>query len=185
MHCSASTLLVYLQVYIHTHTRLTALCLGLPGWAGTRKVKPIWILLKQETVSSSGIGWAICKSAPRSRQIITPSPHHSVFYRPDALPATQPTTSKHWRHAQVHIQCHKYTWHRIRKAIQANIADAILNKLTNEFESIKRIFDSLYLKQEAKSLIIDVHTSRTNDNTHWPRNLQALVHGQSWLYLSA
>ena len=27
---------------------------GLPGWAGTRKVKPIWILLKQETVSGSG-----------------------------------------------------------------------------------------------------------------------------------
>ena len=34
----------------NTHTRLTALCPGLPGWAGTRKVKPIWILLKQETV---------------------------------------------------------------------------------------------------------------------------------------
>ena len=32
----------------HTHTRLTALFPGLPGWAGTRKVKPIWILLKQE-----------------------------------------------------------------------------------------------------------------------------------------
>jgi len=27
----------------HTHTRLTALCPRLPGWAGTRKVKPIWI----------------------------------------------------------------------------------------------------------------------------------------------
>ena len=25
--------------------------------AGTRKVKPIWILLKQETVSGSGISW--------------------------------------------------------------------------------------------------------------------------------
>ena len=37
---------------------------------GTRKVKPIWILLKQETVSGSGISWAICKSAPRSRQIM-------------------------------------------------------------------------------------------------------------------
>jgi len=74
----------------HTHTRLTALFPGLPGWAGTRKVKPIWILLKQETVSSSGISWALCKSAPRSRQITTPAPHHSVFYRPDALPATQP-----------------------------------------------------------------------------------------------
>ena len=48
----------------------------------------------------SGISWAICKSAPRSRQITTPAPHHSVFYRPDALPAAQPTVSKHWRHAK-------------------------------------------------------------------------------------
>ena len=30
-------------------------------------------------VSGSGISWAICKSAPRSRQIATPAPHHSVF----------------------------------------------------------------------------------------------------------
>jgi len=50
-------------VYTHTHTHLTAFCLGLPGWASTRKVKPIWILLKQETVSGNGISWAICKSA--------------------------------------------------------------------------------------------------------------------------
>jgi len=74
-----------------------ALCPGLPGWAGIRKGKPIWILLKQETVSGSGISWTICKSAPCSRQITTPAPHHSVFYRPDALPATQPTVSKHLR----------------------------------------------------------------------------------------
>ena len=59
-------------------------CQGLPGGANTRKVKRIWILLKQETVSGSGISWAICKSAPRSRQITMPAPHHSVFYRPDA-----------------------------------------------------------------------------------------------------
>ena len=84
----------------HTHTHLTALCPGLPGWAwaGTRKVKPIWILLKQETVSGSGISWDICKSAPCSRPMTMPVPHHSVFYRPDALPAAQPTASKHWRH---------------------------------------------------------------------------------------
>jgi len=79
--------------HTHTHTRLTAHYPGLPGWAGTRKVKPIWILLKQETVSGSGISWAVCKSAPRSRQIATPAPHHSVFHRPDALPAAQPTAS--------------------------------------------------------------------------------------------
>ena len=54
---------------IHTYT----------GWAGTRKVKIIWILLKQETVSGSGVSRAICKSAHRSRQITTPATHHSVF----------------------------------------------------------------------------------------------------------
>ena len=48
-------------------------------------------------MSGSGISWAICKSAPRSSQITMPVPHHSVFYRPDALPAAQPTASKHWR----------------------------------------------------------------------------------------
>ena len=46
-------------------------------------------------MSGSGISWTVCKSAPRSRQITTPVPHHSVFYRPDALPAAQPTASKH------------------------------------------------------------------------------------------
>jgi len=45
----------------------------------TRKVKPIWILQKQETASGSGISWTVCKSAPRSRQIATPVSYHSVF----------------------------------------------------------------------------------------------------------
>ena len=81
----------------NTHTHLTALCPGLPGWAGTRKVKPIWILLEQETVSGSGISWTICKSARCSRQITTPAPTTQFFYRPDALPAAQPTVSMHWR----------------------------------------------------------------------------------------
>ena len=48
--------------------------------------------------SGSGISFAICKSAPHSRQVTTPALHHSVFYRPDALPAAQPTASTHWRH---------------------------------------------------------------------------------------
>ena len=76
----------------HTHTRLTALFPGLPGRAGTRKVKPIWILLKQETVSGRGISWAICKSAPCSREITTPAPHHSVFLQA-GCPSCRPTNS--------------------------------------------------------------------------------------------
>jgi len=93
-------LLASTTTWTHTHTHpFNGPFPGLHGWARTTKVKPTWILLKQETVSGSGISWAICKSAPRSRQITTPAPHHSVFfYRPDALPAAQPTVSKHWRH---------------------------------------------------------------------------------------
>ena len=37
-----------------THTRLMARFPGLPMSAGTRKAKPIWILLKQETAASAG-----------------------------------------------------------------------------------------------------------------------------------
>jgi len=66
-------------------------------YLGKPVTEPIWILLKQETVSGSGISWAICKSAPQLRQITMPAPHYSVFYRPDALPAAQPTASKHWQ----------------------------------------------------------------------------------------
>ena len=76
----------------HTHTRLTALFPGLPRRASTRKVKPIWSLLKQETVSGSGIRWAICKSAPRFRQITMPPPHRSVFLQA-GWPSCRPTNS--------------------------------------------------------------------------------------------
>ena len=79
------------QHYWHTHL-FNGPFPGLPRWAGTRKVKPIWILLKQETVSGSGISWDICKSAPRSRQITTPTPHHSVFLHA-GCPSCRPTNS--------------------------------------------------------------------------------------------
>jgi len=78
-----------LETTHNINTHLMALCPGLPSLASTRKVKPIWILLKQETVSGIGISWTMCKSVSHLR------PHHSFFYRPDALPATQPTASKH------------------------------------------------------------------------------------------
>ena len=81
------------SVNTHTHTHPFN-----GSFSGTRKVRPIWNWLKQETVSGSGISWAICKSAPRSRQITTPTVQHlitQVFYRPDALPAAQTTVSKH------------------------------------------------------------------------------------------
>ena len=82
--------LLYTVTHTHTHNRLTPFCPGLPRWAGTRKVKPIWILLKQETVSGSGISWAICKSAPRSRQITAPAPEQFFTgWMPFLLPNQQ------------------------------------------------------------------------------------------------
>ena len=53
-------------------------------------------------MSGSGISWTICKSAPSFRQTAS---HHSVFYRSDALPAAQPTASKHWRHVNWDYIC--------------------------------------------------------------------------------
>ena len=119
---------------MYTHTRLTALFPGLPGWASTTKVKPIWILPKQETVSGSGISRAICKSAPCSRQITTPTPHHSVFYRPDTLPAAQPTASKHWRKSQQHVQCYINLSSGRTTQNWSNISLSILPSVTNQLK---------------------------------------------------
>ena len=87
----AECIFIHVRIHTPTHTRLMALCPGLPRWAGTRKVKPIWILLKQETVSGSGIIWAICKSAHRSRQITMPAPPLSFLQA--GCPSCHPTNS--------------------------------------------------------------------------------------------
>ena len=55
---SATRVRAHTHTHTHTNTHLTALCPGLPRSASTRMVKPVWILLKQERVSGSGISWA-------------------------------------------------------------------------------------------------------------------------------
>ena len=51
-------------------------------------------LLEQEIVSGSGTSWAIICTSPKTTM---PETHHSVLYRLDALPVTQPTVLKHLR----------------------------------------------------------------------------------------
>jgi len=83
------------HTHTHTHTRLTALFPGLPRWAATRKVKPIWILLKQETVGGSGISWSMVHDdhLAVSLSLVAPDrqprqhPTTQFFYRLDALPS--------------------------------------------------------------------------------------------------
>jgi len=97
----------------HMNTRLTALCPVQPGWAGTRKVTSIWILLKQETVSASGISWAVRKSAPHSRQITTPAPDHSVYLQarcPSCIKALKAANQSKWvQFVYCHISLEKFT----------------------------------------------------------------------------
>jgi len=67
--------------YYYYHTRLTTYFPGQPVSAGTRKVKPDLNEARDDRVlGCSDISWTICKqSAPRSRQITTPTHHHSIF----------------------------------------------------------------------------------------------------------
>ena len=95
--CSAMLFVYHNTTHTRTHTFNGPLSVT-TRVSRYQKGKTNLDLLEQETVRGSGISWAICKSAPRSRQITTPASHHSVFYRPDALPAAQPTASKHLRH---------------------------------------------------------------------------------------
>jgi len=81
----------------HTHPRLTALCPGLPGWADTRKVKTN---LDFTEARDSEWQWhqldymQVCTSLQTDNHTSTPP---LSFLRTDALPAAQPTASKHWR----------------------------------------------------------------------------------------
>ena len=88
----------------NTHTQLfycsSGICPGPPGWAGTRKVKSGRLNQSGFTgARDSEWQWHLLGNMQvcTSTQTTMPTSHHSVFYRPDALPAAQPTASKHWR----------------------------------------------------------------------------------------
>ena len=68
---------------VKTDTHLTASFFpGQPRQAGTRKVKPFWILMEQEMMGWQWHQLDICKStAPHSRENTTLASHHSIFYR--------------------------------------------------------------------------------------------------------
>ena len=53
-------------------------------------------------MSGSGISWTMCKSAPRSRQITTPAPHHSVFLQTGCRSCHPTNTVKALKAQKVH-----------------------------------------------------------------------------------
>jgi len=82
-----------------THTHPFNSPLSLTTWViRYHKGKTISILLKQETVSGSGISWVIYKSAPRSRQTTMPAPQARC-------PSCHPTNSIKALKAQCDCDC--------------------------------------------------------------------------------
>ena len=87
--------------YVHTHTHLTALCPGLPVTRVSRyqKGKTSLDFTEANEWQRHQLGhMQVCTSLQTDNHADT-SP--LSFVRPDALPAAQPTASKHWRHCNV------------------------------------------------------------------------------------
>jgi len=80
------------HTHTHTHTRLTALCLGLPGSASTRKVKTNLNFTEARDSEWQWHHMQVCTLLQADNHASTPL---LSFYRPDALPATRSTVSKH------------------------------------------------------------------------------------------
>jgi len=81
------------------------------------QVKPIWILLKQQTVGGSGISWAICKCASRPIQITTPVAHHSVFLQARCLSCCPTNSDKALKATEPHrkLEIHSLSLHKNEK----------------------------------------------------------------------
>jgi len=83
------------EYYAGSANKIVVRCHTHPFLSGTTQVSQYQkgnTNLQQETVSGSGISWAIRKSAPRSRQKTMPAPHHSVFLQ-TGCPSCRPTNS--------------------------------------------------------------------------------------------
>ena len=101
------------HAHTHTHT-LNGPFSGSTQVSRYQKSKTNLDLLEQETVSGSGISWAICKSAPCSTQTTTPVPHHSVFFtgRMPFLPPNQQrqsTEGNTYIHTYIHTHTNLYS----------------------------------------------------------------------------
>jgi len=70
-------------------------------------VKPIWILVNQETVSGSGIGWAICNFVPCSRQTTTPAP--TTLFFTGRMPFLSPSQQRQSTEG-IEVTIYQLTW---------------------------------------------------------------------------
>jgi len=85
--------LIKLLTYHTTQNRFTALFPGPPGWAGTRR-ELLDFMVQGKINRGRHTDNRAGSHSIRTNQ--WPPPPSPIFYRPDALLATQPAVSKHW-----------------------------------------------------------------------------------------
>ena len=123
--------------YYYYCTHLSASLPGRPELPGSRKVKPVWIYIRQEmmefwdAVASAG---PYCKQyAHGFIQITTPTPHHSIFTG-WVLFLTPNQVSKHWRQTQHYIHYN-----------ENGMVLPIILQISNEFRYVLKILSSFLL----------------------------------------
>jgi len=110
-------------------------------------------------------------SSPCFRQIIMPAPHHSVFYRLDALPATQQTASKHWRQCVLHIDRYTQTMEHQRLGWIFCYTERHVLKC-----DIKKIYPQLLRCHASKQSNMGCNKSRQwGQENHQPENHQQFI----------
>jgi len=136
------------------HNRFMALFPGPPGWAGARR-ELLDFMVKGEINSGRHTDHPAGRHSIRTNQC-SPLPSPIYFYRPDALHATQPTVSKHWRQL-----CHCIS------VIISSIPSLSLKALHDNLPAI--LTPRIHLIQPTVSKHWRKHSSEPATITYWPR----------------
>jgi len=159
-----------------------------------RKVKPVWIYMKQETMefwNGSGISGTICKqSAPHSRQITTcaPTPHHSIFTGWMLFM----TTNQQRQSTEGIVQC-GIKHHTLRSSEHASwckwhICNNFYTNHTNSLTSViqkclRSTSDLRSLVRGRNSVFTTVVVQDKQKVVTWLRRSPVIIRGQKWLDL--
>jgi len=110
-------------------------------------------------LGNNGISWTICKqSAPHSRQITTPTPHHSIFT--GWMLFLTPTNSvKALSVPCLRLVHHKTSWTIRSKCILCLLLTFLVTQLNNDYYDIAK--DSSFTKT------IHTHISHTYTELWW------------------
>jgi len=98
------------------------------------------------------------------RQITMPASHHWVYYRPVALPAAQPTASKHWRQ-------HKCQQKSMTKPSMSLVHDCVSHsRVMSHFQHTLCMLHSIccdicYMQHKSRPMIARVHIVQIT--SHW------------------